>query len=68
MVLTPALLFRAMSSVHIEQLDFKPVALYFVAVGILYTVVFMAQGHNTRAAVLGLATITLVMSLAGMLD
>ena len=55
MVLTPALLFRAMSSVHIEQLNFKPVALYFVAVGILYAVVFMAQGHNTRAAVLGLA-------------
>jgi hypothetical protein len=54
-VLTPALLFRAMSSVHIEQLNFKPVALYFVAIGILYAVVFMAQGHNTRAAVLGLA-------------
>lgn len=54
-VLTPALLFRAMSSVHIEQLDFKPVALYFVAVGFLYAVVFVAQGHNTRAAVLGLA-------------
>ena len=55
LVLTPALLFRAMSSVHIEQLNFKPVALYFVAIGILYAVVFMAQGHNTRAAVLGLA-------------
>lgn len=54
-VLTPALLFRAMSSVHIEQLNFKPVALYFVAIGILYAVVFMTQGHNTRAAVLGLA-------------
>ena len=54
-VLTPALLFRAMSSVHIEQLNFKPVALYFVAVGVLYAVVFTAQGHNTRAAVLGLA-------------
>jgi predicted permease len=54
-VLTPALLFRAMSSVHIEQLNFKPVALYFVAVGILYGVVFVAQGRNTRAAVLGLA-------------
>lgn len=56
MVLTPALLFRAMSSVHIEQLNFKPVAMYFVAVGLLYAVVFMTQGHNTRAAVLGLAT------------
>lgn len=55
MVLTPALLFRAMSSVHIEQLNFEPVALYFVAIGIVYAVVFMAQGRNTRAAVLGLA-------------
>ncbi len=54
-VLTPALLFRAMSSVHIEQLNFKPVALYFVAVGILYAYVFLTQGRNTRAAVLGLA-------------
>lgn len=55
MVLTPALLLRAMSSVHIEQLNFKPVALYFVAVGILYATVFLSHGHNTRAAVLGLA-------------
>lgn len=54
-VLTPALLFRAMSSVHIEQLNFKPVALYFVAVGILYAAVFLTNGRNTRAAVLGLA-------------
>lgn len=54
-VLTPALLFRAMSAVHIEQLNFKPVALYFVAVGVLYALVFVAQGHSTRAAVLGLA-------------
>ncbi|TXT36313.1 MAG: auxin efflux carrier [Comamonadaceae bacterium] len=54
-VLTPALLFRAMSSVHIEQLNFKPVALYFVAIGLLYALVFNAQGRNTRAAVLGLA-------------
>lgn len=55
-VLTPALLFRAMSSVHIEHLNFKPVALYFVAIGVLYTLVFVTQGRNTRAAVLGLAT------------
>jgi predicted permease len=55
MVLTPALLFRAMSSVHIEQLNFAPVALYFVAIGVLYALVFVTQGHNTRAAVLGLA-------------
>lgn len=55
MVLTPALLFRAMSAVHIEQLNFKPVVMYFVAVGVLYAIVFMTQGRNTRAAVLGLA-------------
>jgi len=55
MVLTPALLFRAMSGVHIEQLNFKPVALYFVAVGVLYALVFLTQGRDTRAAVLGLA-------------
>jgi predicted permease len=55
MVLTPALLFRAMSAVHIEQLNFKPVAMYFVAVGVLYAFVFMTQGRDTRAAVLGLA-------------
>lgn len=54
-VLTPALLFRAMSSVHVEQLNFKPVAWYFVAVGILYAAVFATSGRNTRAAVLGLA-------------
>ena len=54
-VLTPALLFRAMSAVHIEQLNFKPVALYFVAIGILYVAVFVLQGRSTRAAVLGLA-------------
>ena len=30
MVLTPALLFRTMSTVHVEQLDFKPVVAYFV--------------------------------------
>jgi predicted permease len=54
-VLTPALLFRAMSAVHIEQLNFKPVALYFVAISILYAAVFVLQGRSTRAAVLGLA-------------
>ena len=55
MVLTPALLFRAMSAVYVEQLNFKPVALYFVAIGVLYAAVFVLQGRNTRAAVLGLA-------------
>jgi predicted permease len=44
-----------MSRVHLEQLDFKPVAAYFVAVGLLFVSTFLLQGFNRRAAVLALA-------------
>jgi predicted permease len=40
MVLTPALLFRTMSTVHVERLDFKPVVAYFAAVIALFLVMF----------------------------
>ena len=56
MVLTPALLFRTMSTVHVEQLNFQPVALYFVAVLLLFAGMFLWQGMSRRAAVLALAT------------
>lgn len=55
MVLTPALLFRTMSSVHIEQLNFQPIAVYFVAVLILFGAVMAWRGFNQRAAMLALA-------------
>ncbi|MFC5520906.1 AEC family transporter [Polaromonas jejuensis] len=55
LLLTPALLFRTMSQVRIEQLDFKPVAAYFLAVIILFTGTLLVQGFNRRAAVLALA-------------
>ena len=55
LLLTPALLFHTMSRVHLEQLDFKPVAAYFVAVGLLFGSTFLLQGFNRRAAVLALA-------------
>lgn len=56
MVLTPALLFRTMSTVHIEQLDFKPVAIYFVAAGILFSAMLVWHGGVTRrSTVLALA-------------
>lgn len=55
MVLTPALLFRTMSTVHVEQLNFKPVALYFVAVLLLFGAMLAWQGWSRRAAVLALA-------------
>ncbi len=55
MVLTPALLFRTMSTVHVEQLNFKPVAMYFVAAFLLYGGMLLWQGFTRRAAVLALA-------------
>ncbi|NDP40190.1 MAG: AEC family transporter [Rhodoferax sp.] len=55
MVLTPALLFRTMSTVHVEQLNFKPVLMYFVAAMLLFGFVLVWQGGTRRAAVLGLA-------------
>ena len=56
LLLTPALLFRTMSVVHVEQLDFRPVAAYFLAVIILFAGTLLVQGFNRRAAVLALAT------------
>jgi malonate transporter len=55
MVLAPALLFRTMSTVHVEQLNFKPVAMYFVAALLLFASLMAWQGLNRRAAVLALA-------------
>ena len=55
MVLTPALLFRTMSTVHVEQLNFKPVLMYFVAACLLFAAIFVWQGGTRRAAVLALA-------------
>jgi len=50
-VLTPALMFRTMGTVHVEQLDFRPLAAYFVAVAILFAATLLLQGFNRRAAV-----------------
>lgn len=55
LLLTPALLFRTMSKVRVEQLDFKPVLAYFLAVIILFGGTLLLQGFNRRAAVLALA-------------
>ena len=54
-VLTPALLFRTMSTVHVERLDFKPVAVYFAAAILLFAAMLFWQGATRRAAVLALA-------------
>src|SRR6476620_11814802 len=55
LLLTPALLFRTMSKVRVEQLDFRPVGAYFLAVAILFGGTLLVQGFNRRAAVLALA-------------
>lgn len=55
MVLTPALLFRTMSTVHVEQLDFKPVVAYFIAVIALFLAILVWRRYSQRATVLALA-------------
>ncbi len=72
LILTPALLFCTMSKVRVEQLDFKPVAAYFVAVIILFSGTLLLQGFNRRAAVLALAntfsnTVMIGIALVGLM-
>nr|WP_279343605.1 AEC family transporter [Variovorax terrae] len=55
-VLAPALLFRTMSTVHVEQLDFKPVTAYFVAAGLIFFGTLVLRGFSRTAAVLALAS------------
>ena len=55
LVLTPALLFRTMSTVHVQDLDFGPVAIYFAAAGLIFAATLGVQGFSTLAAARGLA-------------
>ena len=55
LVLTPALLFRTMGAVRIQELNFRPVALYFLAAGLMFAATMVASGFSTRAAARGLA-------------
>jgi predicted permease len=54
-VLTPALLFRTMSKVQVQQLDFRPVGAYFFGVIAIFAGTLLLRGFNRNAAVLGLA-------------
>jgi malonate transporter and related proteins len=54
-VLSPALLFRTMSQVRVEQLDFMPVAAYFVAAMVLFAAILLMRGFSRHSAVLALA-------------
>jgi asparagine N-glycosylation enzyme membrane subunit Stt3 len=55
MVLTPALLFRTMSTVHIEDLNFGPVGIYFVAFGVVYAATLAVLGFSSLGAARALA-------------
>ena len=57
LVLTPALLFRTMSSVHLERLDMRPVFQYFLVAAVLFFAMLVAYGRDSRASVLALAGI-----------
>lgn len=57
LVLAQALLFRTMSTVHIERLDFGAMALYHLVAGALFFAVLALRGLDSRAAVLALASI-----------
>jgi predicted permease len=48
------LLFRTMSVVHLEQLDFRPVAMYFVAAALVFVAMLAWQGLNRRAILMAL--------------
>ena len=57
LVLAQALLFRTMSSVHLERLELRPVLQYFVVAGGLFFVMLLVYGRDSRASVLALAGI-----------
>ncbi|MDB5965993.1 MAG: family transporter [Polaromonas sp.] len=72
LLLGPALLFRTMSAVRLEQLDFRPVAAYFVAVMVLFILIVLMQGFTRRGAVLALAgtfsnTVMIGIALVGLM-
>ena len=55
MVLTPALLFRTMSTVQVQSLDFAPVGIYFLVAGLVFAATLLLQGFTTLAAARALA-------------
>ena len=57
LILIPALLFRTMGAVHLEKLDLKPVGVYFLSVGIIFTGMLLWQGLSRRSTVVALASI-----------
>lgn len=71
LVLTPALLFRTMGNVRLQELDFQPVLLYFGAAALLFALTLAFNRFSTAAAARALAhtfsnTVMIGVPLVGM--
>ena len=55
LVLTPALLFRTMGQVRLQELDFQPVLLYFASAALLFAATLAWAPFSTAAAARALA-------------
>ena len=58
LVLVQALLFRTMATAHLERLDLRSVALYYIVAGAMFFALLFIQGLNSRSAVVALAAIS----------
>lgn len=65
LLLIPALLFRTMSAVHVETLDLRPLAAYFLAAGSLLAASIAWRGFNRRSVVLALSGVFSNMVMIG---
>jgi len=65
LLLIPALLFRTMSNVHVEQLDLRPIAAYFLAALALLAALVAWLGLNPRGVVTALAGVFSNMVMIG---
>lgn len=55
LLLTPALLFRTMGQVHLQELDFRPVGLYFASAALLFGATLAWAPFTTATAARALA-------------
>lgn len=65
MLLIPALLFRTMSTVHVETLDLRPIAAYFVSALGCFAVLIGVFGFTARGVVMALAGVFSNMVMIG---
>jgi malonate transporter len=54
-LLSPALLFRSMSAVRVQDLDLRPVAAYFIAAGVIFALTVWHGRFTRRASVIAMA-------------